>query len=400
MITQKWLIPLVLSILLCGLLTGCDSPPPPEPVKIVIMADELRTPILQGLVPAFAAEHNVTVEIQQVDFHELLATYKTAVAAGSGPDVVVGPHDWVGELVASGYIAPIELESRERANFLPSATFGFTYDRQLYGLPYAVENVALLRNTDLVPDAPRTWAEVAEIAAALEAEGKVTQGFVLHADAYHSFPIHTAFGGQLFGWDSAGQYDRTNVLLDSAQTIAAAQWIETLARAGHLDGEMTWERMHALFESGEAALLITGPWALERIRESGIPYAISALPEQEAAGLPFVGVQGFMVSARSNHPELAQTFVTEFVLSESVLRALYEGGLRPSAYLPLRATITDPDLAQFAAVGSNGLPMPSFPEMSAIWDAWEVALDQILRQETDAATAYQNAAEEIRAILK
>jgi maltose-binding protein MalE len=363
------------------------------------LADELRAPILEELVQPFETSHNVDVQIQMVDFDDLLDTFKATAETEEGPDILIGPHDWLGELVANDFIAPLEIDEQQRANFLPSATFGFTYDEKLYGIPYAVENVAFFRNTDLVPEAPETWYEVAQIAAQLEAEGKVKQGFVLHADAYHAYPLHTAFGGALFGWDSRGQYDPTNVRLDSEASIAAARWLEAMTQGGHLTGDMNWNTMHAMFESGDSAMLITGPWALERIRESGIPYAISHLPEETEESLPFVGIQGFMVNAHGAHSDLAESFLTDFVLTESVMDALFEAGLRPSAYLPTRQNIDDPDLATFAAVGSNGLPMPAIPEMSAVWDAWEGSIAHILKQEQSADEAYRNAADQIRAII-
>ncbi len=385
---------LVVLIILLNLFTTSCAPKP----TLVILADELRAPILETVVQDFGAAHDVDVEVRMVDFDVLLDTFKATAHDADAPDILVGPHDWVGELAAGGLIAPLELEERQRANFLPSATFGFSYDKQLYGLPYAVENVAFVRNTDLVPDAPATWDDVAEIAAQLESAERVEQAFVLHADAYHYYPIHTAFDGALFGWDGEGQYDPTQVLLDSEEAISAGQWLERMAQGGHLSAGMTWDRMHELFESGEAAMMITGPWALERLRQSGIPYAVSALPAQKEDSLPFVGIQGFMLTTSGNNSALAQTFLTDFVLTESVMQTLFETGLRPSAYLPTRKNIADADLAVFAAVGSNGLPMPAIPEMSAIWDAWEVGLARILNRES-ADAAYREAAQAIRVIV-
>ena len=50
----------------------------------------------------------------------------------------------------------------------------FTYtDGQLYGVPYASENLGFFYNTDLVPEPPTTWDEVLEIGRTLKAEGKV-----------------------------------------------------------------------------------------------------------------------------------------------------------------------------------------------------------------------------------
>ncbi|NJL27182.1 MAG: extracellular solute-binding protein, partial [Thermoanaerobaculia bacterium] len=61
--------------------------------------------------------------------------------------------------IADPAIVPIELGDAAE-NFAPSALDLFTVDGVLYGMPYAVENLAFFRNTDLVPEAPATWDEV------------------------------------------------------------------------------------------------------------------------------------------------------------------------------------------------------------------------------------------------
>src|SRR5690606_41182449 len=65
-----------------------------------------------------------------------------------------------------GVVAPIDLGDKADS-FLPNSLEGFTYNGQLYGVPFAVENIAFFRNVELVPDAPATWAEVAEIGRGL-----------------------------------------------------------------------------------------------------------------------------------------------------------------------------------------------------------------------------------------
>jgi maltose-binding protein MalE len=55
---------------------------------------------------------------------------------------------------------------------------------------------------------------------------------------------------------------------------------------------------------------MAGPWALDRIRASGVPYAVAPFFPDD--GAPFLGVQGFMINAFSENILLAQTFLTEY----------------------------------------------------------------------------------------
>ena len=69
----------------------------------------------------------------------------------------------------------------------------------------------------------------------------------------------------------------------------------------------------AAFQNGDAAMIICGPWLLEALRKANVPFAVSAFPEGSRPVKPFLGVQGFMVSAFSKKQLLAQTFLQKFV---------------------------------------------------------------------------------------
>lgn len=377
-----------------------EAPAEPAVSELTLWADELRAPVITGLAQAFEDKYGVKIIIEQYSFGDIRDNLKVAGPAGEGPDLLIGAHDWLGELVINGLLEPIDLGDKVDS-FAPGAVQAMTYDGNLYAVPYAVENVALFRNPDLVPDAPETWEELEAIAAQLEADGTVTQGYVLQSgDPYHFFPIMTAFGGYVFGLDDEGNYNPDDVGIDSAGSIAAAEWLDKMVKEGHMQPDVDWDTMHALFETGDSAMFITGPWALSRLRDAGASYAISPVPAGPAGeSQPFLGVQGFMVSAFSDDPLLAQAFLTEFVATEETMQELYEVGARASAYLPVIEKTDDPDLAAFGEAGENGLPMPAIPEMSSVWTAWGDAVTIIFQQQQGAEEAFMNAAEQIRTAI-
>jgi len=355
---------------------------------------------MEAIGKEFTAKYGVEIEVQQMGFGDIRDQLKVAAPAGEGPDIIVGAHDWLGELVVNGLLAPVDL-GKKKDKFLPAALRAFTYNSQLYGMPYLTENVAFFYNPDLVPEAPKTWSEVTDIAAKLESAGKVKQGYVLQqGDPYHFFPIMTAFGGYVFGVDENGNYNPDDVGIDSPGSIAAAKWLDMMVKEGHLKADIDWDTAHTMFESGDAAMIVTGPWALPRIRKSGIPYKIAEIPDETEDGRPFAGVHGFMISAFSENQLLAQTFLTEFVATEETMQKLFDADPRPSAFLPVRAKIDDPDIAAFGLAGKNALPMPAIPEMSSVWEAWGNAITLIFQQQEDPETAFKTAAEQIRTAIK
>jgi maltose-binding protein MalE len=297
--------------------------------------------------------------------------------------------------VENGMLAEIELGAMAD-QFLEGAVQAFVYDGALYGMPYATENVAFVYNPELVETVPTTWDEVAELAAQLEADGVVQHGYVIQSsDPYHFFPIQTAFGGYVFGLTEEG-YDPTDVGIDSEGTIAAAQWLQEMVEAGHIPQNVNYDIMHALFQNGDAAMIITGPWALPQIRESGIPFAVTTIPGQVQEAQPFLGVQGFMISAFTDDVLLVQTFLQEYIATEEAMQAIFDADPRPSAFLPVREAIEDEDLLGFAEAGANGLPMPAIPAMAAVWSSWGNAMESVVLQAQDAETAFQEAAAQIR----
>ncbi|MBK8024448.1 MAG: extracellular solute-binding protein [Chloroflexi bacterium] len=159
--------------------------------------------------------------------------------------------------------------------------------------------------------------------------------------------------------------------------------------------------MHTLFERGEAAMMITGPWALtDRLRPSGIPYAISNIPAGSAGpGIPLIGGQGFMISAYSENQLLAEAFLLDFIATDEAMQALYDADPRPPAYLPVLEQLDDPDLAAFQAAGEVGIPQPSIPEMSSVWGSAQTAMQLIIQGDLDAATAFTDAASQIRTLI-
>ena len=64
---------------------------------LVIWADGTAAPVVSKLAKQFADENDVKVSVQVST--DVRGNYGTAFKAGQAPDVIVGAHDWMGELV-------------------------------------------------------------------------------------------------------------------------------------------------------------------------------------------------------------------------------------------------------------------------------------------------------------
>jgi maltose-binding protein MalE len=348
----------------------------------------------------FTEEYGIEVVVEPMGFEDTKNALIRGASTGEGPDLFIVPHDNIGALVESGVPAAIDLGDKAEL-FLPNSLEGFTYNGTLYGVPFAIENIGFFRNTELVPEAPTTWDEVATIGKELVDSGEAVYAIALPDLGYNYYPVYTAFGGYIFGKDETGSYTPDDVGMDSEGMIAGAQWAYDLIRAGYVSENLdtTGEAAYVMFETGEAPFILTGPWATARFKDAGVPYAVSAFPAAEEGGepgAPFIGIQGFMVNGNSENVLLAQTFLQEFIATEEVQQFIFDTDPRPSAWKSIFEAAEDPDMIGFAQAGANGQPMPAIPEMGIIWDAWGNAGLLMAQGEQTPAEALASAAEQIR----
>jgi maltose/maltodextrin transport system substrate-binding protein/arabinogalactan oligomer/maltooligosaccharide transport system substrate-binding protein len=372
-----------------------------EDEGLLIWADATRAAVIQELAKDFTEEFGIPVEVQEIGLGDSRDQLLVAGPVGEGPDILIQPHDTLGQLVANGALAPIDLAGLED-EFLPSALDAVTLGGETYCLPYGTENVAFIRNPDMISENPATWQEVAELAAQFAEEGKYAF-LVQTGNTYHTFPITTAFGGYIFGIDEEGNYDVSDIGLDSEGGIASAEWLQMMAEEGYMVPDVNDDVVFELYAAGDLAMFITGPWWLQRIRDTGQPYTINAFPGVDGVseqGQPFSGVQCFAMSAFSENQLLAETFLLDYVATDEFMQALFDVNPLPSAWLSVRESIDDADVAGLAAAGANAVPMPNIPEMSAVWAASDAALNLIINQQTDGATAYTDAAAQILATIE
>lgn len=374
-----------------------------ESGKLIIWADETRAPILQEVATTFQDAYGVPVEVQEIGFGDIRGQLATAGPAGEGPDIIIGAHDWLGELIQNGLIEPIVLPEAVKNEFDPVAIDAFSWGGQLYGLPYATECVALIYNKDLVPEVPATFEDLLTTAKGLTDQEAGEYGFLIQEpDPYHTFALFSAGGGYIFGTNPDGTLNPCDIGLDNAGAIAGATLLDQMVKDGIEVAGADYGMVTGLFNTGKLAMMIGGPWTLPDAQKGGINYGVAPIPTINGnAPKVFVGVQGFMVSAFSENKVLANLFIKDFLVNNDVMLKLYTAGGRPPAYLPTLTEVSDNvDIQGFAASAANGYPMPKIPEMGSVWSAWSDALQLIVSQQAEPAEAMGDAVDQIKALLK
>ncbi|WP_026925111.1 sugar ABC transporter substrate-binding protein [Glycomyces arizonensis] len=369
--------------------------------ELVIWADETRTPVLKEFVADFENQVGVKVTVEE-HVETLREDFLTAAEQGQGPDVLVGAHDWSGQLAADGVISPITLTEDQQAALNPASITAFTVDGNLYAAPYAVENIGLIRNTALAAEVPATFEELVAAGQDAGTENVVLLPVGVNGDAYSAYPLFSSMGGYLFGAEGT---DPGDVGVASAGGIAAFEKFAELGGSGVLSTSIDSSNATPFFVEGKSAFLISGPWALIDAQNAGIEYEVTAIPgfEGQNPAAPFMGVQGFYVSASAKNALFAQEFVTNYVLTEDLQLKLAEAGGRLPALTAAAETYAEgnADVQGFAAAGEHAVPMPNIPAMNAVWEPFGRAeadsIDGVTPGEEAATTAGQAIADAIDA---
>jgi arabinogalactan oligomer / maltooligosaccharide transport system substrate-binding protein len=375
--------------------------PPAASVEgtLVIWLDTNRRKALDPLIKDFSAKNNIKVNLQELDFGSIRDQLKLAGPAGQGPDIIIGANDWLGELVSNGLIDPLDLGAKA-GSFDPVATKAFTYAGKTYGLPYSTEAIALVYNKDLVPTPPKTWEELKTMAKQLQDDKKVDQGFMLQqGDPYHAYPVFSGFGGYVFGKNADGSYNPKDLGLDSAGAIAGATELDNMVKAGLLKKDVTGDIAKDAFIKAKTAMIFTGPWNIKDFQAAKVNFGVVNIPTMKETPRPFVGSQGFMLSAFGKNKLLAKTFLTDFIATDETMKAIYEADPRFPAWTAIQGSI-DPFVKAFGESAKTGDPLPAIPEMAGVWDSWTKAINLIYAQQIAPDKAMKDAAAAIREKIK
>ena len=348
-----------------------------QSAKIVIWADTDRVPAVTQVANAWARSKGATVEVVQKELGPIRSQL-TTVAADTAPDVIVGAHDWVGELSANGSVLPLSPSAATRQQFPAYALNSFSYGtalKKLYGMPVALENVALITNTRLAK-VPTSFADLERQALAAKRKTKAQVGLAVQqgsgGDAFHMYPFFSGLGGYIFGTNKAGNLDPSDIGVANPKFLKNAPLIDKWNKEGLIRSQVTADNAKALFLTGKVPYYVTGPWFVSDIKKSGVKYAISAFPQivSGTKSAPFLGVQGFMVTKfSSTHgvESLAKDLVATFMARPASQLALAAANGRFPANTTAAAQVKDPDLKAFGRASVGGVPMPNIPQMASVW---------------------------------
>ena len=335
---------------------------------LTIWADDTRFTQVETISQDFTAKTGVKVDVVQKSESDMDQEFTTQVPTGNGPDLIVMAHDKLGALVSNGVVAPVDL-GEAKSQFADVAVKGVTYNGQTYGVPYAIESVALVRNNALTKDEPKTYDDMI-------ASGKTTgveYPFIIQmgdkGDPYHFYGFQTSFGAPVFNTNADGEYTSELAMGGSGGTDFA-NWLKAQGDAGIIAPSITADIAKQAFLDGQAPYTVTGPWNVAAFREAGMDVSVLPIPSAGSqAAQPFVGVQMFYQSAKSANPVAAKQFFNYLATPEAQTEMQKLGG-RASAMPSVAQASDDQDIKDFSKVAESGALAPAIPAMGSVWNFW------------------------------
>ncbi len=358
--------------------------------------------LLDVVLPAFKRKcPNITVDSVVQPYDGLHDTLVAAVSGGGLPDVMRMDIIWTPEFAKLG--ALVKMDDLPGFSALKDAVFPGPlatnlYKGHYYGLPLDTNTQVLIRNTDLVPNAPATLDDVRAAAEALKGKPD-TWGLSLGGtDPWNILPWFWTAGGQV----TDENYTKATGYLDSPASIQALQWLVDMNKDGLIGPAMlggspdNWGG----FAAGNYAMLTDGPWFFPIIAKGKPNIVGSPMPKGPGGSISVVGGENIVIFSTSPNQDAAWAFA-QYMMSEEAQTAMIAVG-QISALKSLatsdavkRVDYYPPFMAQLETAKPRTVT-PAWPQMAKILsDAFQAAL----RGSKTSEQALKDAASQIDPLL-
>jgi len=324
----------------------------------------------------FEKDLGVPVKVEAPD--GLTDKFQAASQGGKGPDIVFWAHDRLGEWADAGLLKPLEIKDDFKANFIPMSWEAVTHNKQVWGYPIALEAVSLIYNKKFVTAAPPAeLSEVPVFAKELRARNPNVIAIMWDYNTpYFSWPFLASGGGYPFKKIDGG-YDVKNIGVNNEGAVKGLQAIVELINGGFMPKGASYSVMDQKMNSGELALMVSGPWAWSNLRKSGIDFDVAPLPGVDGnPGRPFVGVLAALINRSTPNSDLATQFIENYVATSDGLKTI---DADVPIGVPALKTLSDEMAAKNSLIkttyenAKNGDVMPNIPQMGKFWSSMATA---------------------------
>lgn len=334
------------------------------------------------------ANEDIVVEYRAVPFDDLVNETLRAFATGNAPDIVSFDNPDFALFSSRG--AMLDITDRvanssviKAQNYFEGPLNSVSWDGKLFGIPKYTDTIGVFYNKDLfakagITEPPTTWAQLTEYAEKLTDPANNVYGATFSARAgeegtFQFLPIIQMSGG---GYDNVAT-DGAAEVLDLWKKMIDNGWAsKDVLSLGQWDSTGT-------FNSGNAAMAISGPWEVDRmVEDAKFDWGVALLPTITEGGDRSSALGGFDwgIMSTTKHPDEAFRALEYFAAQDN--RIFEEFGSIPARSdieLPVTGVESkDAALKVFLEQLQYAQPRGPHPEWQkiskAIFDAEQAAL--------------------------
>ncbi len=288
---------------------------------------------------------NITITREVVQLDQMRQTVNTAIASGTGPDVIFYDTGagYAGVLAEAGLLTPLDEFAAQYGwadRVTSSALEATTLNGQLYGMPLQVDLIGMFYNQTLIEQegltVPTTMGEFLTFCQQASEKGYIPLAFTNNPgwQAFHQFSMVTnnmigpeAMQQLLF--NNQGSWDSPEI------TQAIQSYFVDMREAGCFSEDvnaLTNDDAAALFQSGQALMYPTGSWMVPE-------FGPETMPDMDVQMMPFPELEGgqgsywvsgvgsaYFISSASQHQAEAAAFINHLFQPEAVNQWVAEAG--------------------------------------------------------------------------
>lgn len=376
--------------------------------EITLYVEDQYKAFAEKVATAYEKESGTKVNIKSGDQLGGLDKLSLDNQSGQAADVMMAPYDRVGSLGTDGQLSEVTLSEGAKTDDTTKSLVTAA-DGKVYGAPAVIESLVMYYNKDLLKEAPKTFAELEELAkdskyAFAGEDGKTSAFLADWTNFYYAYGLLSGNGAYVFGQNGK---DPKDIGLANDGAIAginyAKSWYEKWPK-GMQDGTAAGNLIQTSFQEGKTAAIIDGPWKAQAFKDAKVNYGVATIPtlpngkEYSAFG----GGKAWIIPSSTKNLEGAQKFV-DYLVSTEQQKAFYEATNEIPANTEARAyaegkndELTTAVIKQF----KNAQPMPNISQMSAVWEPAANMLFDAVSGKKDAKTAANDAVTLIKETIK
>ena len=332
-------------VIACGTLVACGGASGPPTINVYGSTSDVGfDKILNDCNKAAAGKYKIVPNLIPSDADSQREQFVRRLAAhDDGMDVLGMDVTWTAEFAEAGWIRELTGQKKEEATagVLQPPVDTATWKNKLYAIPRSTNVQLLWYRKSLVPNPPKTWAQVVAISKKLKTEGKpyvigITaaqyEGYVVGFNT-----ILASVGGTLVN-------DTSTKVTVNDKTVQALGILHQLATDGLASKSLSNSQEPEVFaqmQNGEAAFIMNWPYVQSAMNAADKKVAadlgVSRLPEFEAGkqSRATLGGLNYAISKYSKHPE--QAFEAAMCLRDE--KHQLDGALSPAGNVPVLESV-------------------------------------------------------------